>query len=199
MIDTNSSMTRAALLLVGLLLSSANALASTTFSLAFSGAEFLNSAEAYGTITFEPAPPNPTGEFGTLLFPDFEVSAFSLTVSGASSGNGTFELDDFSFFTWNTKGVELDLSQDLIGQITVEGKLWASEEGAGGFGLEAASGSGAPQSLAWYVLQTNELAGDYLRLTSFTPVPVPAAIWLFGSALSGLLGGAFRRSRRQSA
>ncbi len=197
MINTTSFMTRAALLFAGLLLSSAGALASTTFRLYYSGAEFLNGATAQGTITFDTAPPNPSDE--TLLSPGVEVTAFSLTVSGATTGNGTFDLSYFDYFSWNTKDVELDLSQNLVGQITVDGLGWASEAGAGGFGLGAKAGSGAPQSELWYVLLTDNGNGDSLKLTSFTPVPVPAAIWLFGSALSGLLGGAFRRNRRQPA
>lgn len=173
------------------------AAASSTFALHYDGTPWGNDAQAVGSITFAVDPPNPADT--TLLFstamtdyaPDNIVSDFSLTVTGASVGNGTFGLDDFLYFSWNTKGFPLDLSQDLVGQPTENGLGWASVDGAGGFGLGAWENSGAPSSLEWYVLATNEGSGDYLSLTSFTPVPVPAAIWLFGSALLGL--GAFRR------
>ena len=167
--------------------------ASTTFLLDYSGEPFLNSAKAHGSITFaDSQPPNPSEE--TLLFPDFKLEDFSLTVSGASVGNGNFDLSHFDYFSWNTKGVELELSRDLVGQSTVNGLLWASEEGAGGFGLGAKLESGAPISLQWYVLATNGGQGDLLRLTSFAPVPIPAAVWLFGSALAGI--AAFSRTAR---
>jgi hypothetical protein len=170
--------------------------ASSTFLLEYSGAEFLNGAVGEGSITFADAfPPNPSDE--TLFLPQSDVIAFSLTVSGATSGNGTFTLADFDYFSWNTKGIEMDLSRDLIGQATVNALLWASEEGAGGFGMGAKEGSGAPTSLQWYVLAASEGAGDNLRLISFRPepVPLPAAVWLFGSAIAGFaLAGRKRTS-----
>jgi len=174
-------------------------LASTTFLLEYDGVSLGNTAQAFGSITFATVPPNPSDE--TFLFPHFLtdyapdniVTDFSLTVSGAASGNGAFGLSDFEYFSWNTKDVELDLTQNLIGQITTDGRLWASDQGAGGFGLGAAPGSNAPNSLQWYYLATSEGTGDLLKLTSFAPVPLPAAVWLFGTAISGLMVGALRR------
>lgn len=163
---------------------------SSTWLLEYTGVPFGNTARAQGTISFVGSLPNPSDE--TLLLPGSEVSAFSLTVSNATHGNGTFDLSDFDYFSWNTKGVELDVSRELIGQITVNGLYWASEEGAGGFGLGAISGSGAPTSLQWYVLATNEgiqNASDPLALSSFrpAPVPLPSSVWLLGSALCSFM------------
>jgi hypothetical protein len=182
--------------LLPLLLAPQLALAHTTYILEYSGAPFGNLAQAHGTITFSnDAPPNPSAE--TFLFPGSDVSDFALTVLGASHGNGTFRLADYEYFSWNTKNVQLDLSLDLIGQVTVNGLAWASEAGAGGFGLGAALDSGAPTSLHWYVLATNEglpNASEHLRLTSFRPVPVPPAFWLFAAALGSLF--AFPKKRK---
>lgn len=39
--------------------------------------------------------------------------------------------------------------------------------------------------------------GDYIRVITLSAVPVPAAVWLFGSGLLGLIGVARRRKARQ--
>lgn len=176
------------------------AYADSTWLITYSGALHNNGAEAEGLITFADAPPNPS--FETLLLPGFEVTVFTLTVTNASSGNGVFDLSDFLYFSWNTNGVQLDLSQDLIGQITVNGLFWGSDDGAGGFGLGADIGSGAPLSLNWFELATSEGRGDLLALTSFEPasigsgpvtVPLPGAVFLlFPALLAAVQGRIFR-------
>jgi hypothetical protein len=51
------------------------------------------------------------------------------------------------------------------------------------------------EGLGWnleYLFDTDELGTDIVRLT-VSQVPVPAAAWLFGSALLGLAGIARKR------
>jgi hypothetical protein len=66
-----------------------------TFDLTWSGASFGNTAMATGQITFDPSLLTNPGVTDPIA-----VTAFSITVSGASSGNGTFGLGDFDDFFW---------------------------------------------------------------------------------------------------
>ena len=47
-----------------------------------------------------------------------------------------------------------------------------------------------------YLVAENVVGGAPSRLFELTPVPVPAAAWLFGSALAGL--ASFARNRRKN-
>lgn len=188
--------------LSGILLAPATAQAAAeSFFVDWSGAIWNNSAEAHGVLTVDDTlfPPSTPGSF---LFPGAEVIDFSLTVSGASGGNGNFQLSDYAGFIWTTSSdpgtaVSLDLTQELVGQATFGG-LWGSANNGntGDFSLFANADSSAPTSAGYaFVLAANNGRGDYMNLVSFRPVPVPGAIWLFGSALAGLgLAG-----KRQSA
>jgi hypothetical protein len=72
----------------------------------------------------------------------------------------------------------VDLDAELVGQL--------------GFSdFNVFSVTGAPQGWEPNVFRTASGTGDpetggYFELTSFAPVPIPAAAWLFGSALLGL-------------
>src|SRR6476659_8180901 len=81
-----------------LCLAPANA-GSQTFDLSWSGASFGNTAVATGAITFDPTVLDPINTNDqTVLFvspPNPFATAFSITISGASAGNGTFGLGDF--------------------------------------------------------------------------------------------------------
>ena len=178
--------------LSGILLAPATAQAAAeSFFVDWSGAAWLNSAEAHGVLTvddtlFPPSSP------GSLLLPGVEVLDFSITVSGATNGNGSFQLSDYAGFVWTTSSdpgtaVSLDLSQELVGQATFGG-LWGSgnDGSSGDFSLFANSGSSAPSAYLPFIIAANNGLGDTMSLVSFRPVPVPAAIWLFGSALAGL-------------
>ena len=44
-----------------------------------------------------------------------------------------------------------------------------------------------------HLISDNPTVGSYLDNLSFNPVPVPAAAWLFGSGLVGLIGVGRRR------
>jgi len=175
---------RRAVLIGGALLAFAAApfvnAAPITFDLVWDGTPFGNSASAIGSITLEESLlPNPGSSFGSLA--SFGVSALSVTVTGASAGNGTFGLSDFSSLVWNTGGNTLDFSQELLAQ------------GLFDFNLFNAVGSGAPTGVAPFVFTTNEGTADSMQLLSMTPqVPVPATLALLAV---GMLGLAARRRR----
>ncbi|WP_415880599.1 hypothetical protein [Methylomonas sp. TEB] len=172
-----------------------------TFSLDYSGLEFGNAATAQGLISLdEQLIPNPGSAFLDFSNND-AIKAFTLTVSNATGGlgNGTFQMTDFDFATWDSAGETLDFSQQLIGQWT-QGGGWGKsarwDGGAGEFNLYAKAGSSAPTSSGYFTLAANNdfLNGDLLKLVSFKPVsgsvqpvPLPAPIWLFGSAVGVFL------------
>jgi hypothetical protein len=159
----------------------------TVFNVAWSGASLGNSAVATGQISIDTdLLPNPGQSFG-LLSPI--VTALSLTVSGATSGNGTFGLADFGGgWVWDTAGVTLNLATQLVGQ-----GGWGSTSGSNGdFNLFSFGGS-APNGTNFFTLQTNGGNGDQIELTSFAAaVPEPSR------ALLGVLGtlGLLLRRRR---
>lgn len=168
-----------------------------SFFVDWSGSSFNNSAEAHGILSLADADIlNTTGDL--LLLPGIDITDFSLTISGAESGNGIFSLADFSFFTWNSAGATFDFASEFIGQTTTGG-AWGSDQNwvstSGDFNVFGVSAP-APTAPMSFVLQTNYDAGNKMSLVSFRPVPVPGAVWLFGSALVGLLG--FGRHRLTS-
>jgi hypothetical protein len=163
----------------------------TVFNFTFSGASFSNTAVATGKISIDTARlPNPgnTG-FDDPLSPI--VTDLSLTVSGASSGNGTFGLADY--YHWILEGTQtLDLTTQLVGQ--------------GGWGISNgdfnlfASNSGfshaAPRAIGPFKLATGGF--DDMILTSFAPdsasvVPEPSRALLLAAGLTGMM---LRRRRK---
>ena len=157
-----------------------------TFSVEWSGANFGNSAVATGTITLDDTLlPNP-GDTGDWPGP---VTALQITVSGASSGNGTFGMADFDSWTWQTNGGTLDLGTELVGQPTAEDPWGTSSIGDGGdfnFFNTGASPS-APNGVEYFWLATNGGVGDSMELTSMAPImapiPEPAGLGLLGLAM----------------
>lgn len=177
-----------------------------TFDLSWSGAAFNNSATATGTVTInETILANPSVGQMFVFLPDPSILGLSVTVSGASSGNGTFGLSDFGSLYWNTGGVSLDLSKDLVGQATATSIWGTSSGGAGGdFNLFGTNGA-APFGTWYFQLTTDGGVGDTMQLTSFTPektgasgtsVPEPASIALISAGLLALAG---LRGRRKTA
>ena len=105
------------------------AAAFTVFNLTYSGALEGNTAVATGQITLDTAALLDNAPFSSV------VSGLSLTVAGASVGNGTFGLTDYSELSFYTDGVTLDFNSELVGQ----GGGWGDT--VGGFDLFADFGT----------------------------------------------------------
>ena len=156
------------------------------FDITYSGASRGNTATAFGTIILED-PPNPgfSNDFSKVI-------SLTLTVSGASSGNGTFTKSDFIGWSWATNGGTLDLDAELIGQST-DDLTWGTDNfggGAGDFQLIAAQGSGAPNGTWLFEQTTSEGSGNLMFLTSMSPdsiaAPEPGQVAASLLALIGL-------------
>lgn len=154
-----------------------------TFNLAYTGAGFGNDATAIGSITLDDSV-LPTDEIFLFDTPGTTLGVldFSLTVSGASAGNGTFTLSDLGpnngSWVWILEG-PIDLTRDLFGQLNFGDFNWLCT-----FGTGDCSNPLAPQGIGQYTIIT---AGEErMVLMSVAPVPVPGAIWLFASAFVAL-------------
>ena len=194
--------------LMAILFAAAPAAASVkSFSFTFAG----NGATATGSIDFEMSKLNNPGPnlfdtsggtysaYGTNI-PGL-VTALSVTVLGASAGNGTFTLLDFDGVFFNTTRLGVNLNQPLMTQSLVnigpEGQTWLwgsaghtipdSDPAAsyvGDFQLFSPNTSDAPTG--GNPLEITTLGGEAMALTSFTPVPEPSTWLLLSMGIGGL-------------
>ncbi len=188
-------------LVVGLLLLAATAYADVfqTYNLAWSGASFGNGATATGQITLDLTTlPNP----GSVYDMYNDITSLTVTVTGASVGNGTWTRADLcacsalgTYTYWDTGGGALDLTQQLVGQPTVDGGPWGTPDGASG-DFNFFFTNGGPLGTFYFTLTTDGGNGDSMLLTSVAPVsgttPEPGSLFLMGSGLV-LLAGTIRR------
>ena len=180
-----------------------------TFDLLWSGASYGNTASATGVIVIDDTLlPNPSFGYYFTNPGGIGIQSLSVTITGASSGNGTFTLPDFAFVAWDTNGVALDLTQDLVGQPTA-GAPWGTSDYnnpdiGGDFnlfgGTPYGTTPGAPAGTWYFELTTNEFLGDKMLLTSFAPraissVPEPGVI-AFGVLAGGSVLGLIARKRK---
>jgi len=154
------------LLKTSLLLAAAAAtthLDAAVYSLQWSGTSFGNSAVATGTIDLNVSTmPNPVNTGGSL--PSW-VNSLNVTVSGASSGNGSFTTADFGSIIFNSQGFTLNLNAELVGQ---NGGLFTGM--SGDFNIFRAAGTPtAPNGTSPNVLRAGGgFSGDQMRLISFS-------------------------------
>ncbi len=159
--------------------------AETTFDLTYSGAEFGNGATATGSITFSDGfPDNPSGG-APYMAAGPEIISISLTISGATSGNGTFTAADFGLVIWSTDGGTLDFGAELVNQAT-GGGLWGVDRGD--FNLFASTPT-APDGVSSFVLGAEAGSGDPMKLTSMVVVPEPQTVVFVGLGLLALVAG----------
>ncbi len=170
-----------------------------TYDLAWSGAAFGNSASATGQITLDLTTlPNPGGPNYDMYN---DIASLTITITGASSGNGTWTRADLApisnlgtYTYWWTGGVALNMNQQLVGQPT-QGSPWGTDDGnSGDFNLFFTNGG--PIGTFYFTLTTDGGTEDSMLLTSFAPVnsstPEPGSMVLMGSGLL-MLGGSIRR------
>ena len=152
-------------LLMGGLLAFSIASASVTYNVQWSGAGATpsNSATATGTVTFS------TDPFGAAVFcysfATCNITSLSITVSGASTGNGTFTLSDFYNLSISTSGA-LNTSTNLYGQ-----------PGFNDFSVSS-GGGGAPSNSYYFTIKSFNGTGDPLVMTSMLlqSPPAPSAV-----------------------
>ncbi|MFK5894326.1 MAG: IPTL-CTERM sorting domain-containing protein [Pseudomonadota bacterium] len=95
----------------------------------FTFAENLGTATATGFVIFESTLlPNPGGDF--YILPNPLVLDLQITVSGSASGDGLYTLNDFSVVIFDTGGIALDFSRELVGQPT-DSSPWGTTGGGG--------------------------------------------------------------------
>jgi hypothetical protein len=177
----------------------------TTFDLEWSGASFGNSAVATGYVTVDTSALPQLGSSGaTVNLPSPLVAGLLVTISGASSGNGTFGDFAFLYFYTPSSADNLDLSKNLIGQTLANGCSFGTSTGACGNGNSGdfnifGNGPPAPYGTWFFQLQTDNGFGDKLLLTSITatvPEPSTWAMMILGFAGIGYM--AYRRKNKPS-
>ena len=153
--------------------------APVTFDLTYEGISG-STATGNGFITFDDAIlPNP----GDVLFePTLTAGVldFSLTIMGASAGNGTFDLTDITLWFWVT-GPAVDLTIEIVGQVGFHDFNFMGATPGSPFADEASRIRTRDEEFEF---------ADTLELTAMTPrpVPTPSAFLLMGTGLLGLIG-----------
>ena len=133
-------------------------------------------AMAEGTITFEDTLVANPGQ--NLFFPpDPAVLELNVTVSNASSGNGTFTIGDFSIVIFETNGGTLNFAAELVGQPT-NGQPWGTQIGGGSKGGEQAGDAGDFNLVSGGPVKTGGRYEDHGAPTGTGPMP-PTGLSVF--------------------
>jgi hypothetical protein len=141
------------------------------------GCPYVSSATATGQIQVDMSQVQP----GAEAIPASAIVGFTMVVSGAGSGNGTFSSQDFQSLSIDLGGASFDFTRELVGQILPNGVPFAGMQDistvapGGDFSLSAVTDGLAPCSSAFpYVVVTggSDPSGcAYLQLVSFKPSP----------------------------
>lgn len=171
-----------------------------SFDIAWSGEPFGNTATATGRIVVDSMLAPAIGST-TYTIPSAAILALEITIIGAASGNGSFDLSNFpEVYFWTPSA--LDLTTELVGQTLDNGCSFGFTLGdcLGSSGDFNVSGFGAPDpnGNGYFILQANYIFGDNLAVTSIRPTqPIPEpATWAMMIAGFGLVGQKLRRRRR---
>ena len=163
-----------------------------------------NTAQATGTITFSDASIFTTG--GSCIGQSLatcNITAMTITVSGAVNGNGTFNESDF-LDAYISVGGPLNINTNMVGQ-TVGVNTWdaAGSGVSNNFNFRNTGSSSAPRRASPFVWATDGGNGQQLTLTSMIAQVTPSAIpslseWsqmLLGLLVMTLLGWHFHKQR----
>jgi hypothetical protein len=138
-----------------------------TFSVASTTPFFGQNWTAHDGVTFGP---------GTYTIATVQGGTYTGVVVGAGQVGGHI------LFDW---GVVTDI--DVINVWDVVGDTYTSTDGIAGNPLN-------PDGIRGYGMLDGAFAGFNANFDFVAPVPVPAAVWLFGSGLLGLVGVARRKA-----
>lgn len=164
-----------------------------------------NTAQAVGTITFSDASiftngGSCTGQYLTAC----NITAMTITVSGATNGNGTFNESDFLDAYIRVSG-SLNINTNMVGQ-PVGVNTWDTAGGSASneFTFRNTSSSSAPRRRGPFSWATDAGAGQELTLTymiaqALPPAAVPALSestqWLLALMTITLICWHFHRER----
>lgn len=191
-------------ILAGFLASASGESATLKLSFVFDGAMYGNMATAKGYVLFDSFYLGDYGiqqPFGEL--DGNQIIDISMTVEGASSGNGVFGKSAFlAMFFISPFFTPLDYSKELVGQPIINGlgqhlTFGQTADGASGdFNLQSFA-PGAPINDVPFVLGADQGGGPDMRLTSLTVSGVPeVSTWVAFVGGFGMMGIALRRRRR---
>jgi hypothetical protein len=155
------------------------------------GRPFVSCASATGQITIDMCKladfGGGFGGFGIASDPTDAIISFTMTVHGASSGNGIYTIDDFQTYIFDFGGsfTDLDFTKELVGQTVAGGAKWGNPNAscnnptalAGDFVFNGNYGSNAPSKISDKFIVVTSSTGDcsqrynYLQLVSFKPHP----------------------------
>ena len=117
---------------------------------------------------------------GTYTFASVEGGTYTNVVVGAGQVGGHI------LFDWNTT-----TNIDVINVWDVVGDTYTSTDVA----ADAINGTVQPNGIRGLQMIDGAFPGFEANFDFVAPIPVPAAVWLFGSGLVGLVGVARRRRR----
>lgn len=176
---------------LGLLLTAASTLSAYAAPVTIHFTYAVGNARAVGSVTFEDTLIANPGN-NNIVLPDPAVLDITMTVTGASAGNGTYTTADFTGVFFDTNGGTLNLRAPLIGQPTGGNPWGTTQDGTSGdlnfFGLAAPT----PNGVFFFTLGANGGAANAMILQAAGPLPgssIPTLSEWMIVALALLLAG----------